>query len=78
MSIEVVDSRQIRAVRAALGMSLSEMAEAAKINRNSVRAAESCADIKRHRLAATAIAMVGLNRGIFCEMEDGAPVVRFG
>ena len=73
----VVDGRQLRAVRAILGISMQEMADMAQVHKNTVYALEGQGRLKRRAFAADRIASAAEGYGVRCLVVGGMPTVEF-
>ena len=77
MANGLVDGRQIRAARAALGLSQAEFADGAGVNRNTVYGAEGLASIPGHCRTGEKIERAFADLGISFAAHDGQAVVAF-
>ena len=77
LSNGLVDGRQIRAARAALGLSQAEFADGAGVNRNTVYRAEGLASIPGHCRTGDKIERAFADLGISFAAHDRHAVVAF-
>lgn len=71
----ITDGRQVRAVRAILGMTQREMGKAAEVDRNTVWRAEKQERLPPRSYAAERLGRFAAENGIQCQMIDGKPAV---
>lgn len=71
------DGRQVKAARAILGLTASELAKASGLSKNSVLRVEGMKRLRRYQYdrnsSAAKIERVIGEHGIHCEMQDGYP-----
>ncbi|WP_188913509.1 helix-turn-helix transcriptional regulator [Aureimonas endophytica] len=72
----ITDGRQVRAVRAMLGMTQAELGQAAGVHRMSINNAEKRQRLPPRSWAAEQVAKYGAENGIVADVVDGVPVVR--
>ncbi|GGE24804.1 hypothetical protein GCM10011390_50280 [Aureimonas endophytica] len=80
-TMRIDDGRQVKAARAILGITARDLAREAGLCKNSVLAIEARTRIRRRmfdRNSGVARVEQAIERlGVFCEMQDGRPIVRF-
>lgn len=75
--LHLVDSRQLRAARAILGLTVQEVATGAAVNRNTVWRTEGIGTLPDQSFAAQRIGHFLARNGIAFDVVNGKPSVRF-
>ena len=74
-TFRLTDGRQVRAVRAILGMTQREMRKAAEVDRSTVCRTEKQGRLPPRSYAAERLGRFAAEQGIRCQMTDGKPAV---